>query len=113
MAIKEIHVGDIGTVFELTIKDEENDIVDISSQSSMEIVFQKPNHTIVTKNAELVNTGTDGKVQYVTVAGDLDIAGVSPKPHWALQAVVVLPAGIWNSDIRKFDVHPNLKPLAP
>ncbi len=41
MAANEIHLNDIGTVFELTMMDGDA-VVDISSATNMEIKFQKP-----------------------------------------------------------------------
>lgn len=110
MAIKEIHVGDIGTIFEVTLKDELQGIVNVSSQTFMQICFRRPDKSVFTRNAVFTTDGTDGKIQYVTVAGDLNIQGVAPNPNWALQAVITLPTGTWRSDICIFDVHPNICP---
>ena len=57
----------------------------------------------VVKTAVLTNTGVDGKMQYTTVADDLDIEG-----KWKIQGKVVLPTGTWRSDISSFKVYANL-----
>jgi hypothetical protein len=66
--VQEIHLGDIGTVFEVTLKDCDV-IVDISTATEMYIIFQKPDGTKLTFDAEFTTDGEDGKLQYVTVDG--------------------------------------------
>ena len=99
----EIHVADIGTAFRLLVKDQADEVVDLSDASSMQVVFQLPDKTSETKDCEWLTDGTDGTVQYVTVDGDLSQAG-----RWRLQAVVVVPAGTFHSNIHKFKVFTNL-----
>lgn len=100
----EIHVGDIGTAFRATVKDEDGAIVNIASAASMLMWFQKPDGTVVSRTASLVNDGVDGLMQYITQAGDLDQAG-----SWKSQGVVDIGGGRWHSDISKFKVYANLK----
>ena len=98
----EIHVNDVGTKFLVTIKDD-GVVVDISTASSITMMFKKPDDEIVNKVGTLYTDGTDGKVYYNTLAGDLDEAG-----HYKLQAKVALPAGTYYTDIYSFQVHCNL-----
>jgi len=102
MAANEIHVGDIGTVLVVTIKDGTTTI-DISSATTKQIILTAPDGGKLTKAASFTTDGTDGKMQYATVAGDLDEAG-----WWKLQGRVVLAAGTWSTDITRFEVHQNL-----
>lgn len=103
MAPNEIHKNDIGTVFEVTVKDG-TDIVDLSSATELELLFLKPNGTKLTKTASLVSDGTDGKMQYTTVSGDLNASGT-----WKLQGHVVFGStGEWHSDTIVFEVYDNL-----
>lgn len=99
----EIHVDDIGTIFTATIKDENDTIVDVSGATTKQLIFKKPDDTILTRTASFVNTGTDGKIKYVAVAGDLDMHG-----SWFLQAYVDLGSTELRSDIHKFTVYTNL-----
>lgn len=101
-SIYEIHLGDIGTAFEVTLMDCDV-VVDISSASSIEIIFKKPDKSVVTQTAVFQTDGTDGIIQYITVLGDLDQIGT-----WYLQAKVTLPTGTWSSDTSKFKVYKNL-----
>ena len=98
----EIHIGDIGTSFEMILK-ECDSIVDLTGAVTKEIIFRKPDKSIVTKTAEFKTNGTDGVIQYITILDDLDLKGT-----WNIQARVTLPTGIWSSDISKFKVHANL-----
>jgi hypothetical protein len=94
-----IWVGDIGTVFEVTVTDQAAAVVDISGASTKTMNFVKPNGVVVSKTAVLVNTGTDGKMQYTVIAGDLDLAG-----QWAAQGRVVIGAGAWRTTPLDFTV---------
>lgn len=104
MAAEEIHVNDIGTVFEVTVMDGAN-VLDISSASSLRILLRKPGGNVVLdKAAVLSGDGTDGKMRYVSVADDLDIAG-----KWKIQGFVQNPAGSWHTDVDSFRVYRNIQ----
>lgn len=103
MAAGEVRLGDIGTDFEFTIKNQDGTAQDISAATTKQIIFKKPDLTTSTKTAVLVNTGTDGKMKYKTISGDLDQIGA-----WSVQARVVLSTDDFKSDIATFSVHPNL-----
>lgn len=98
----EIHVGDIGTIFRITIKDGDA-IVDVSSVDSKVIYLQKPTGTTLTKNASLYTNGTDGVIQCVSESGDLDEAGT-----WQIQAKIDFGTDVFNTNIDKFKVLRNL-----
>lgn len=98
----EIHEDDIGTKLLATIIDD-NEVVNISSSSSLTLLIKKPNGSILTRPATLETDGTDGKIYYITVAGDLDEAGI-----YKIQGLVVLPNGSFYTSIVTFKVHCNL-----
>ena len=102
MAKDEIHLNDIGTIFEVTFK-EGSDVVDISSATTKRIHFRKPNGAVVQQDGTFSSDGTDGKLKYTAVTDDLNVLG-----KWKLQGYVVLTAGTWSSSIDSFVVHPNL-----
>ena len=83
-----IHVGDDGTVFELTILDTKKKPINVSTASLRVIHFMKPDRTRVTKTATLTTNGVDGKIQYKSVAGDIDMAG-----EWIMQGFVKFSDG--------------------
>jgi hypothetical protein len=103
-----IFVDDEGTIFRLTVQECINDVltpVDVSSQTNMDFIFKKPDGSTISPNPTPVFTtnGTDGVIEYTTVTGDIDQAGV-----WCLQAEVTLPSGIFRTSIVKFDVDEKL-----
>lgn len=100
---KEIHAGDIGTVFTVTILDDSG-IVDISSATTKQIIMDPNGHAAAsTFAADFVTDGTDGKLKYVSMDGDLDFEG-----QYRLQARVVMPTGTWSTNIYRFQVVPNV-----
>lgn len=102
VAANEIHLGDIGTVLTVTLKDGD-DIVDISSATTKQFILEKPSGTTLTKPTDFVTDGTDGKEKYTIIAGDLDEVGL-----WQIQPYTILPNWTGRSDIGTFMVHPNL-----
>lgn len=104
MSKGEIHVGDAVNMIH-TIKDQDDVVVDVSSASTLKIVFNKPDGTALLKDATLVTDGTDGKIKYKTSSAtpDLNMAG-----NWERQGKVVIGTDTWKSDIIKFKVHANL-----
>jgi len=102
MASDEIHVDDVGTLFIITIYDGD-DVVDISAATTKQIKFRKSDGTTLTKTATFLTDGSDGKLDYTTVAEDLDVSG-----SWEIQAFVETPTGNWHSDKGYFEVLPNV-----
>lgn len=99
----EIHVGDVGTVFQATIKDEAGAVVDVSTASTLELVFNKPDETPVVKTAVHVSDGVDGQIKYISIAADIDQAG-----SWRVQGYAEIGTAVFHSDVHVFKVHPNL-----
>jgi hypothetical protein len=106
---REIHVGDVGTLIEVTLYDCTT-VVDLTGATVTELVFMKPSGTKVTVDAEFKTDGTDGVIQYIVPEAEketdppfFDEAGA-----WKIQGKVTLPTGVWNSDIAKFKVYDNL-----
>lgn len=98
----EIHKGNVGTVFRLTVTDHDGDVIDISSADTKKIVFKKPNGQLSVKDAEFVTDGSDGKLQYTTVDGDLDYAG-----WWSAWPRVTTATQSWNGEDVEFEVKAN------
>lgn len=99
----EIHIGDVGTRFIFTIVDCDGTVVDVSAVSNVTINFKKPDETLLSVVGTLLTDGTDGKVYYDTIAGDINQAG-----YWKVQGKVTFPTGTFYSDIHKFQVFSNL-----
>lgn len=105
--IQDLHLEDIGTSIRITVEDTDEScnrvIVDLSSASVRQIIFRKPSGTKLTVTGALVTDGTDGKIEYITEAGDLDEVG-----EWKVQVYLVFPTGGWRSEIGTFRVNANL-----
>ena len=100
----QIHHLDVGTRVKVKIVDENSNFIDISSASELLLLFKKPGiDTPVQKTASFMTDGTDGWVEYVMQADDLDTIGT-----WKIQGRVTLPTGVWSSTIKTFKVFKNL-----
>ena len=106
MAQGKVHVGDIGTTFRVQFRDEDGDVIDVSSASTMEIRLEKPNNgTVTTKTGVHTTDGTDGQIEYVSVSGDID---VGEDGLWSYMGKAVVGTATWHSDTFTFRVHPIL-----
>lgn len=54
-------------------------IIDISDATLLEVTFRRPTGTEFTVTATLFTDGTDGKMRYITLAGDLNAVGIWQK----------------------------------
>ena len=107
---QEIHLDDVGTIFEVTIIDPiTNRPLNISDATETLIYLLRPAidentpEERLDKTAVFTADGSDGRIQYASVAGDLTPAG-----RWKIQARVTTPNGVWHSQILKFKVEENL-----
>ena len=98
----EIHKNDIGTVFQLELQ-EDDVAVDISAAIQIDIFLGAPSGATKQSTGVFVTDGTDGKIKYTTVSGDLDEEG-----PWQIQAKITMPAWNGHSSIVNFNVYPNI-----
>ncbi len=101
-----IHVGDIGTAFTVTITDDDGTPRDISDADTLEIDFKAPDRSVQTQTAIFVTDGSNGQIRYITAAAtDLHMPG-----PWRLQAHVASTAGSYDnrSEFGHFPVQKNL-----
>jgi len=102
MAEQKIHIGDIGTVFNVTLT-EGVDILDISTATELYVIFGKPDSTSIEVSASFQTDGSNGVLIFLTTGAELDMVGM-----WKIQARVVMPAWAGYSGIAEFEVFPNL-----
>ena len=100
--VEEVHKDDIGTVFLVTLYDGST-ALDVSGAIVKQIVFQDADGTVTTQTATFTTDGTDGKIQYTTIADDLSVVG-----KWKIQGYVQLASGQWKSNVGNFRVYSNL-----
>jgi hypothetical protein len=104
MADTIIHNGDVGTIIRLTITEDDNTTaIDVSGATVKKFYFLKPDDTKINKTAEFNADGTDGKLKYTTVAGDINAVG-----RWQVQAYVEIGAAKYYSTKTTFTVQSNL-----
>ncbi len=107
--MNKLQLNDVGTKFVLTIHEESTAdpctlvAVDISSATAMTLEFAKPDGTTFSRTAVLDSTGTDGKLKYVTIAGDINAAG-----KWRVQAAATIGGWVGRSDVHSFLVAANV-----
>ena len=77
----ELKQNDIGIQFVATITSDGSTPIDISSCSGFNMIFTRPDGTKYVVVASLLNTGTDGKIQYTSTNTDLTVVG-----RWKIQA---------------------------
>ncbi len=68
-------VGSVGYVIETVFINESGTAINISTASTKQIRIRRPDGTLLTKTASFTGTGSDGKIQCTTIAGDLNVAG--------------------------------------
>ena len=104
MSILELQEDVIGAAITATVVDRLGQPIAIDSASIKKLIFKRPDGTVVEKDAEYVTTGVDGKIKYVTLAGDM-----TPPGTWRYQAYVI-KSGTMNGKSRTgiFVVKPNL-----
>lgn len=97
-----LHVNDYGTAFRLTIKDQDDNVVNLSSGSGT-ITFYKPDKTTFTRSLTMPNGGSDGLVSYTTQSGEMNQVGI-----WSLSAYIMIPSGNYSTNVPEFRVLANL-----
>lgn len=94
-----VHLGDVGTIFRVTVTEKvwnastlcwDDSVVDISSATSMEILFLMPSGKTRIRPAVFTTDGTDGGVQYTSAEGDISEAGGRTSP-WHYSAWIERP----------------------
>lgn len=96
-------VNNIGVKFLATIKDQDCEIVDVSTALVKKIYFKNSEDTVLEKNASFETDGTDGKIYYISQDGDLSVAG-----RWKMQGYVEIGTAKLFSSIAEFEVEENL-----
>lgn len=108
MTVKvDMHVGDYGTIFEMTILNRTtNKALPLGGVITKVFLFQPPDEEESFIREATISTpplGNDGKLKYVFEEGDIYIAG-----EWKVQALVQGNDGLWHTDIEIFSVGENI-----
>mgnify|MGYP001413586379 CR=1 FL=1 len=79
-----IYAGEVGTIFEIIMKDPTTDLpIDISAATLKKIFFQDPSGNKEGRDAVFLTDGKDGIIQYTSVEGDIDQEGI-----WKMQGYI-------------------------
>lgn len=101
--VDEVHVGDKGTIFRVTIT-ENGAAVNCTSGAVKKFIFKRPDGQVMQRDAVFFTDGSDGILQYTTVATDeLNWAG-----EWWLQVYIELTNWQGHTSKAKFTVFKNL-----
>lgn len=97
----DIHMHDVGTVFQITITDSGSP-VNLSSgiSASNVVLLRKPDGTIITGSATYVTNGTDGLIKYIVSGSDV----LNQSGTWQLSANVNTSTGKWTATSVGFTV---------
>lgn len=98
----QLRLGDVGTELVVELTNPAGEVVDLAG-FTVGFHFKKPNKTTAVVSGSLYTDGTDGKVSYVTQAGDIDRVGV-----WRYQVRVTKAGTALTSDEGLFEVTPVL-----
>lgn len=99
---EQCYEGDVGTQMVYGVQE---DAVTLAIQAATDLIlyFRKPSGELLTKTAQFLTDGSDGKIYYTTIAGDLDEHGV-----WTIQSKISLSGGTHYGDTKMFSVLPHL-----
>ena len=96
-------VGDVGVQLVVQVLDQDGVPVDVSTASSLVIRIGYPDGTSADRTASLLTTGTDGRIKYLTISGDLPQAG-----DHSIQARVTIAGSLKSSQLGMFVVNQNI-----
>lgn len=94
-----IKKGEVGTTITATITDSAGTAINISTATSKKIYLVNRSGRLVSKDASFTTNGSDGKLYYTLVAGDIDIGGA-----WVREWKVIMPSGTWYTSVVDFEV---------
>jgi hypothetical protein len=92
-------LNDIGTAIQATVLDCGQPL-DVSTATVKQIRWKKPSGLFEVRTAVVVTDGTDGRIRYVTVTGDLDEVGA-----WEYQAYLEIAGRKFHTSLLAFTVR--------
>lgn len=98
----DLHVTDIGTEIRVTVMDGSS-LLDVSTATVKKILFKHKTGVTFSRDAAFVTDGTDGKIKYILVQGDIDLQG-----KWELQVYLEFSTGKWHSSKATFEAAANI-----
>ncbi len=99
-------LSDIGVALVVQIVDPAGEVINISAATNMKIKIRMPDGTTKDFTAVLFTNGSDGKMLYTTLAGDLGQVGT-----YQIQGKLSIGGGLKSSFVGAFDVLNNINTL--
>lgn len=97
-----IYAGQWGHSHTITVQDEDGAVVDVSTATTLEMMFRPKRGELITVTASLVGDGTDGRIRYKVTDGDaVDATGGT----WSRWARVEWADGEYPSTPERYYVH--------
>lgn len=96
-------VGDVAVVLVVQIVDQFGTVIDVSAATNMVIKLGMPDGTSKNLTAVLYTNGTDGKIKYTTITGDLGQVGA-----YRIQGKLNVAGGLKSSFVGAFSVLDNI-----
>jgi len=101
----ETQAQNIGTNIILTVKKQDGTVADISTATTKQYRLQKKDGTVITRVADFVGDGSDGKLTYNTIQDDIPEADAG---IWLVQVYLVMTGVTGYSNTFNVRVWPNL-----
>ena len=95
-------VNDIKLRLILTVV-EDGAALNISTCTSKTISLQSPSGVTTSFTASFLTDGSEGKIYYDTVSGDISSAGL-----WKIQGLVLIGGGTYYTTVESFRVYTNI-----
>lgn len=103
MATRTPHTGDVGSIIRVLFLDENGVALDVSGATTLEIFLRDPALATTTHAATFTTDGTDGLIQFTTIAGTFGSDGC-----WTVQGHVATVSQDWKSNTEEFTVLGNV-----
>jgi hypothetical protein len=101
-----VQVGDVGTILVITVNNAATGLAkDISSATIKKFIFKNPAGEVIERTAIFTTNGSDGNIQYVSIADDFDEEG-----QYQWQVYLEMPGWSGHSNVDTFGVYKNLTP---
>lgn len=100
----EIQVNDVGTRIDITVKDQEGNVVDLTTSTDVKLKCLPPDGSSVKVfDVSFNSDGSDGQVYYITQDSDINTTGT-----WELQVIVTFGTNVFHSAVEKLKVLRNI-----
>ena len=101
--IKGIVVSQYGEAISLTVVDKNGQAIDISAYTTAITVYLRDPQTLklVTCTASFITNGTDGKIQFIPAAGDIDRDGIWEGQIKMEKVAAIAPTQVFSVDVSK------------